>query len=1598
MPSEYFSQSQLLTKMKAFGYSDKALNGHCYGFSEMAINAYFQGTMAHFRERLRLISTLTEKDIKRLNDLKLFQEKKFHLPIELENGKKISPLELFGFFDGVTLYQRPDDFSDKFEKKTRLKQVDNPASKLLRPQSKKQGSDEDKSKDSSSPMPAAAAAPPDESIDSSLDKPWPKKIENVCGIYNKQELIAIFETLKNNVTVPFSINACSTNHAISLHFDPQKKQWLFIDPNHMPGEEYGEHATDRLAEALLKSFTLKSMTTTKNTCVDLNFYVEHKDEETFLSDFSHAKQEETFFNATKITESRLKRQDDANASWLMIAAEQGRYELVKKLLQEKADINHKKDNGRSALHYACQNGYIEIVKTLIEAGANINTGDNTGLTPLHLAAQFAYDEDIIQTLIDAGADIHAGNSQGITALHLAASSGHENTIKTLMDAGANINAGAKGGVTALHLASKAGHKDTIKLLIAAGADVKQNCHWNVKTTLQFACESGDLATVELILKSGVDINEKTAEGCTALSDACKAVCHPIVEKLIQEGADPNTVMDKQMPPLLYACQHGLTDLVKTLMAKGVDPNVQAENGMSPLHYACQSGHREIVRLLLNKNPLLGLRKKDEGNTPLHLAAKNGHADILIQLMKAGADVNCQSHWTRTPIELAAREGHKACFELLYNNPKTIPGITYPSQKGFYMACQLGHKEIAEKCLEAKSDININEKIDGNTALEIASQEGHLEVVRWLIKNGANPKNENTSPLILAAEGGHFDVVKLLIDSGVEVSLKTGHETTAIYCAVKNGHTEVVKFLLDKGANPNLHDKDYKSPLQAACMNGYTEIAHMLIENGAKLAHQYKYCDTPLQLAANRGHYEIVDDLLTHGASVNDKNIFAGKSALYLALNSGHSRIVERLITAGADVNEKLEYACQHNLKQTIISLATHGIDLNQKFSDGTSLIDYVFKNNLINELGMLIEKGLDIEQRMNGENLTLLSYAAKHGFDEMVTLLIEKGANVNYTNKGLKGWTALHYACQKGHLNIVQQLLNANAELHAQTIDPFASPNQKEYSPLHIAAKYNQAKILEALLTRGATVNQTTYDDETALSLACTSGDLEVIKHLLKAKAECSICPKGGHPPLLSAIEAGKVAIVKLLLNAGADPNQTSDDDGSSAMNFAINIDNPAIVQLLISRGAQYDSTQLLNYTIDKGLPELANQAIDSGGQLNIAALQKKEGMPLLHYYCQQPNNEMVKILLKLGANIDCPAGPLNGTPVLYAAKSNHVDVLKTLLEINANPNDTVYEDGQLRSALYYALQHKNSDMVNLLSKGSLVTEKRRAIRLKDFKPFIDDLDGYENEDLVQSFSALDRENGPTILAKDLDTHDSVLLHLCRKRPTSLTYQVLKSIPIDRLSSIIDRNMTRPDNILQALADRGDMPAVYDLLLSLQDPKVIASIFLGKAHDVNQGNLLTSISEDRDSFIKLMNTVPPEDRVKILLIRNHDNHSVIDTFYQNDTDYNTLLNNIPKKYHGLLELRKEYSKRVVSNKEYKSWLPNFMQKIFKWQLFGAYKAHDKLATLDNILKRFNAKNTKNFGISEIETGAAKCGRFKEQLQALKTACKEDQKTETRIQP
>ena len=196
---------------------------------------------------------------------------------------------------------------------------------------------------------------------------------------------------------------------------------------------------------------------------------------------------------------------------------------------------------------------------------------------------------------------------------------------------------------------------------------------------------------------------------------------------------------------------------------------------------------------------------------------------------------------------------------------------------------------------------------GRTALHLAAEGNQVEMVKLLLRSGADPRamsDGGWTALHNAAQEGHVEVVGLLLATNANINAELSNGMTPLHWAAFNGHEEVVKMLLNRGVSVNTGLSNIglasRNPLEAAAYGGYLGIVQRLLEHGI---HVHCYGTRALWEAAGEGHEEIVCLLLETGVTPNVHYNSRSGSALCRAIRFGHARTVQMLLDFGARVFE-----------------------------------------------------------------------------------------------------------------------------------------------------------------------------------------------------------------------------------------------------------------------------------------------------------------------------------------------------------------------------------------------------------------------------------------------------------------------------------------------------------------------------------------------------------------------------------------------------------------------------------------------------------------------------------------------------------------------
>lgn len=203
-------------------------------------------------------------------------------------------------------------------------------------------------------------------------------------------------------------------------------------------------------------------------------------------------------------------------------------------------------------------------------------------------------------------------------------------------------------------------------------------------------------------------------------------------------------------------------------------------------------------------------------------------------------------------------------------------------------------------------------------------------------------------------------------------------------------------------------------------------------------------------------------------------------------------------------------------------------------------------------------------------------------------------------------------------------------------------------------------------------LDQIQVDGETALTQAVTKEDLSTVRQLIFEGASVNQANNIKHTPLQLASILGNIEIVRLLLDAGADPSTVCEDNGYTPLDVAAVLGNRKVVELL-TKGRPQDLHRKnlmgetpLHLATEFGRLEVAKFLLEQ--RVNPDIINENENTPL-HIAASKGHLDFIDLLLENKANPDLQRKLDGCTPLHAAAFSGHLDVVNTLLDHGVNLN-----------------------------------------------------------------------------------------------------------------------------------------------------------------------------------------------------------------------------------------------------------------------------------------------------------------------------------------
>lgn len=284
---------------------------------------------------------------------------------------------------------------------------------------------------------------------------------------------------------------------------------------------------------------------------------------------------------------------------------------------------------------------------------------------------------------------------------------------------------------------------------------------------------------------------------------------------------------------------------------------------------------------------------------------------------------------------------------------------------------------------------------------------------------------------------------------------------------------------------------------------------------------------------------------------------------------------------------------------------------------------------------------------------TALHFACDKGFLEIARYLLDHGASL--TAKDVDGDLPLHWAAYAGKAEVAGLLIERGAEIEAI--------NRDQNTALHYATRNGHSGTVALLLEKGANVDAQTRGGVTPVILATLRDDADLVRQLHRAGADLTIKDNYGRDPmLLVARETGSENMAKLLIELGASVN-VSDRAGDTPLGLATWRGFAGLVDIFLDAGAalptdKEKSEALSVFAAERGVGRLFILLVNRGLDLSLKNLN---GGSLLHSACAGGSKEAVEVLLAKGLDVN-ERDRYGWTPLHYAAKKGRVEAARLLL------------------------------------------------------------------------------------------------------------------------------------------------------------------------------------------------------------------------------------------------------------------------------------------------------------------------------------------------
>ena len=614
--------------------------------------------------------------------------------------------------------------------------------------------------------------------------------------------------------------------------------------------------------------------------------------------------------------------------------------------------------------------------------------------------------------------------------------------------------------------------------------------------------------------------------------------------------------------LLYAVYSTKLPLVKILVNEHkLDPHVKDSAGMQAVHYAARVGAIDVLEYLIKDCECdLSTVGGKYNEMVFHLSAFNGHYSLIKYIIDYYPQYTSLLHSTdnndNLPIHRACISGVIQLVTFLIDVMKC--DITTEDKSGgtcFMMACTSVNLDIVKLLIK---QYKCNPRISGGIkSLQVAVAYGNVHILEWLRQEyhiNVAMFNKGIIPFA-AAQYNHLCCLKHLLNNYSFDINATDHsndtQPTLLHLACQAGHVAIVLYLTSlPKCDVSAKTSNGSTALHLACKSRSLPILKHLVEECHMdlIIRDYNGM-APVHVACEAGSLSLVKYIIEHSSLSLDLTDSFGRTPLLIAAFSKNLPIIRYL-----------------NSKNCNISI------LDDK---AFNVIHVSAQRGSLDILRFFVDGGYCNPDVTNASNRTPLYLSAQEGHLEIVEYLLDS-PSYQRPRVGLvdmpdsNGNTALHAACNGGHLNIVSTITGAYKSL---SIDIYAV-NDNGQTPLHLAAANSHINTVMSLLsaTTGTPTHQklltaVNCDGCSSLHSACQNGHYRMAMYLSEVYPGNVYSLNNKEEGLLhAAAQSGNEDLVRFLVEShGLDPD-SQDKDGVTCLHIIAKQGDTELYKYLVSR------------------------------------------------------------------------------------------------------------------------------------------------------------------------------------------------------------------------------------------------------------------------------------------------------------------------------------------------------------------------------------------------------------------------------------------------